>query len=75
MSVFDLVLLTGPICGILMVLGGIILLYKGAISLNVASEEGAFTVEFKNELRITTQYPALGIFVIGLLLRFKSQGN
>lgn len=49
-----------------MVLGGILLLYKGAITLNNASE-GALSVDFKNELRITTQYPALGIFIIGLL--------
>lgn len=67
MATFDFLLLTGSLCGIMMVLGGILLLYKGAISLNNASNEEAFTVEFKKELRISTQYPALGIFVIGLL--------
>jgi len=49
-----------------MVLGGILLLYKGAITLNNSSKD-AMSVEFKKELRITTQYPALGIFIIGLL--------
>ena len=63
---FSFLLLSGPLCGIIMVLGGILLLYKGAITLSGASED-ALSVEFRKELRITTQYPALGIFVIGLL--------
>lgn len=66
MDTFDLLLLAGSLCGIIMVLGGILLLYKGAISLNNVSGEEAFTIEFKRELRISTQYPALGIFIIGL---------
>jgi hypothetical protein len=67
MGTWDYILLLGAGCGVVMVVGGILLLYKGAISLtNVAGEE-AFTIEFKKELRISTQYPALGIFVIGLL--------
>lgn len=66
MDTFDLLLMAGSLCGIIMVLGGILLLYKGAISLNNVSGEEAFTVEFKKELRISTQYPALGIFIIGL---------
>ena len=63
---FSFLLLSGPLCGIIMVLGGILLLYKGAITLSGAAED-ALSVEFRKELRITTQYPALGIFVIGLL--------
>lgn len=67
METFDIVLIASSLGGIIMVLGGILLLYKGAISLsNVSGEEG-FTFEFKRELRISTQYPALGIFIIGLL--------
>ena len=65
-ELFAYLLLSGPVCGIIMVLGGILLLYKGAITLSGATE-GALSVEFRKELRITTQYPALGIFVIGLL--------
>jgi len=63
---FSYLLLSGPLCGIIMVLGGILLLYKGAITLSGATED-ALSVEFRKELRITTQYPALGIFVIGLM--------
>ena len=66
MDTYDLLLLAGSLCGIIMVLGGILLLYKGAISLNQVSGEEAFTIEFKKELRLSTQYPALGIFMIGL---------
>ena len=64
---FSLLLLAGALCGIIMILGGILLLYKGAISLWNVSGEDAFTLEYKNELRISTQYPALGIFIIGLM--------
>ena len=67
MTVYSVLLLIGALCGIGMVLGGMILLYKGAISLSNVSGEEAFTVEFKKELRISTQYPALAIFIIGLL--------
>ncbi|MDJ0612554.1 MAG: hypothetical protein QNJ29_02690 [Rhizobiaceae bacterium] len=63
---FSYLLLSGAFCGIMMVLGGILLLYKGAITLGGATAD-ALTVEFKKELRITTQYPALGIFIIGLM--------
>lgn len=67
MGTWDYILLLGASCGLIMVLGGIVLLYKGAISLTNISGADAFTIEFKKELRISTQYPALGIFVIGLL--------
>jgi len=69
---FNILLLAGSLCGLIMVLGGIILLYKGAISLSKVSGEDAFTIEYKKELRISTQYPALGIFIIGLLFVFFS---
>lgn len=69
---YFILLLAGSLCGIIMVLGGIILLYKGAISLANVSGEDAFTIEYKKELRISTQYPALGIFMIGLLFVFFS---
>ncbi len=65
--VYDLLLLSSSLCGLVMVIGGIVLLYNGAISLANVSGEDAFTIEYKKELRISTQYPALGIFIIGLL--------
>ena len=39
---FSLLLLAGALCGIIMILGGILLLYKGAIFINI-TEKGIFT--------------------------------
>ena len=64
---FDLINLAGAICGIIMVCGGIMLLRVGAIKLSEAAKEGSFSVQIRKDIKITTSYPALGIFVIGLL--------
>lgn len=66
MTTFDIAVILAGICGLFMVIGGMVLLYKGAISLSQASKEEAVNLEFKKMLRITTHYPALGLFVIGL---------
>lgn len=69
MTLHDLLLIGGTVCGIVMVLGGIVLLYKGAIRLEVASQDPSLSVEmFKKKLKLTTHIPALGLFVIGSLL-------
>jgi hypothetical protein len=55
MNTFGLLLLAGSVCGIIMVLGGILLLYKGAISLNNVSGEEALTIWMgKPEMRKLT---------------------
>lgn len=66
-TTFDMVIVLGGVCGLVMVVGGILLFYKGAISLKEASSQGAVDLEFKKMFRITTHYPALGFFIIGLL--------
>ena len=66
MSTFDIVIILGGICGLCMVIGGLILLYKGAITLSQATPEEALSVEYKNMLKISTHYPALALFIIGL---------
>jgi hypothetical protein len=67
MGTYDYSIFGATICGIIMVLGGIILLYKGAIRLEVASKDPALTVEmFQKELKLSTRTPALGLFIIGL---------
>jgi hypothetical protein len=66
MSVFDVVIVTAALCGLIMVAGGILLLYKGAITLTQTSDSEAVSLEFRRMLKITTHYPALGLFVIGL---------
>jgi hypothetical protein len=65
-TVFDLAIIIGSLCGLIMVVGSIILLYKGVITLNSVSDKSALDVEFINNLRITTHFPALGLFIIGL---------
>ena len=69
METYDYTILGGTICGIVMVIGGIVLIYKGALKLEVASKDPALTLElFQKHFRLTTNVPALGIFVIGLCL-------
>jgi hypothetical protein len=63
----SIILITGAVCGVIMILGGMILLYKGIITLDQKTKEGALTVEVKDFFKINTQYPALGIFVLGLV--------
>jgi hypothetical protein len=67
METSDWINLCGAVCGVIMVLGGIVLLGMGAIKLADAAEKGSMTIEFRRELKITTSYPALGIFLIGWL--------
>lgn len=67
MSTFEIIALLGAVCGIIMVTGGIMLLRVGAIRLSEVGNKGAFAVQIRKDIKITTSYPALGIFVIGLL--------
>jgi len=67
MTTFDIIALIGSVCGIIMVCGGIILLWVGAIKLSETADKGAFSVQIRKDIKITTSYPALGIFLIGLL--------
>lgn len=66
MTPFEMAVLTAALCGLIMVAGGILLLYKGAISLATRTGDEAVTLEFKKLIKVTTHYPALGLFVIGL---------
>jgi len=68
MTTYDYAIFGAIICGIIMVIGGILLLYKGAIKLEVASSDAALTLEmFERQFKLTTHAPALGLFIIGLL--------
>lgn len=50
-----------------MVVGSIWLLKTGVIKLSAAVKGGGMTVELANKVKISTTYPALGLFFIGLL--------
>jgi hypothetical protein len=57
----------GALCALLMVIGSLLLLYRGTITLQQANPEEAIKVEFQKVLNIQTRYPALGLFVVGIV--------
>lgn len=64
---FDWIVMIGGVCGLFMVMGGLILFYKGILTLDrVPDKEDAVTLEFKHLLKITSRYPAYGVFIFGL---------
>ena len=78
---FDIVILIGAICGPIMVIGSMALLYSGAISLRGAACDGeALSIELIKEIKLSTRYPALALFIIGFVFFisaawFAQQGN
>lgn len=68
MSAFELVIAAGALCGVLMVVGSIYLLRVGAIELkSLAGEADKPALQIViNEITVTTRYPAIGLFIIGL---------
>ncbi len=78
---FDIVILIGAICGPIMVIGSMALLYSGAISLRGAACDGeALSIELIKEIKLSTRYPALALFLIGFIFFisaawFAQQGN
>lgn len=77
MTTFEIVITAGAICGVLMVLGGMLLLAIGAIKLDAAppisTNQGnqappdAMILEWRKTVKITAHYPALALFLIGVL--------
>lgn len=71
LDLFNLVILTGAICGPIMVIGSMILLYRGSISLQAAgNDKDALSVELIQEIKLSTRYPALALFIIGFIFFF-----
>ena len=52
MTTFDIAIFLAGTCGICMVIGGMILLYKGVISLNSVSQSEALSLEFQKAVKI-----------------------
>jgi hypothetical protein len=67
MSVPDILALIGAACALVMVLGALILLYRGTITLKEVNPEEAIKVQFKRLIDIQTRYPALGLFCVGVI--------
>jgi len=66
MAPFTIIVILGGISGLFMVLGGMVLLYRGAISLSEVSKNPALETELP-KIKIKTYSPALGLFIIGLI--------
>jgi len=64
--VFGAVILITAICGVIIVAGGIALLWKGAITLAATSPSDALTIEWQKRFKLSTQVPGIAFFVIGL---------
>jgi hypothetical protein len=66
MDPFDTIIILAGVCGVGMVFGSMVLLFKGIINLQAASG-GAMNVGLQRLIKIETTVPALGLFVIGLV--------
>ncbi len=66
MTTFDYILLMLGGCGVILVLGSMGLLHKGVIKLSTASSKEAVSIQFKQTIRVTSHYPAIALFIVGL---------
>jgi hypothetical protein len=68
MTPFEFCIYLCGACGFLMVGGAIWLLRTGIIKLSEVDQGGgSLSVDIANKIKISTAYPALGLFIIGLL--------
>lgn len=63
----DIAILSSAIAGFCMVIGGMLLIYKGAIVLAGTDETTALSIEWKKDFRLSTQAPGIAFFIIGLM--------
>ena len=70
MTTTDALSLTAALCGLLLIVGGQLLLMRGAISLTRQPSGGggspALAVQLQG-IKLSTDYPAIAIFAVGLL--------
>lgn len=67
METFDYAVLLAALAGLIMVVGGIVLIYKGAIVLASTDSSSALSIEWKQDFRLNTQAPGIAFFIIGLI--------
>ena len=67
MNPHEVPIYAAAVCAILIVAGSIWLLKTGVIKLTEAAKDGELSVEIADKIKLKTTYPALGLFVIGLL--------
>jgi hypothetical protein len=66
-STFNTILIISACCGLLMIVGGMFLIYRGTITLQATPKADALTVRWRKQFVISTQVPAIGFFLIGLV--------
>jgi hypothetical protein len=69
-----MVALIGAVAGFVMVLGGIGLVAKGAMTMAATPKADALTIEWKKQFRLNSQVPGLAFFLVGLLFVAVSLG-
>jgi len=67
MSTIDILLITTSAAGVILVLGSLLLLWRGAITLNQATANNQLDLELWNKVKVGTRNPALALFVLGFV--------
>jgi hypothetical protein len=67
MTILDVLATIGGICSLLMVCGSMFLLYKGILTFQDANPSEAIKAEFQKLFNIQTRYPAIALFVVGVI--------
>lgn len=67
-DVFGLTLIIAAIAGLIMIAGGIALLWKGAITLAATPGTTAISMEYRQMFKFSTQVPGIAFFAIGTIL-------
>jgi hypothetical protein len=67
MSIYEIAILFAAAAGILMVIGGMLLIWKGAIVLSSTDPSTALSIEWKQNFRLSTQAPGIAFFIVGLI--------
>jgi len=66
MSAHDIAILISAIAGFCMVIGGMLLIWKGAIVLAGTDSSTALSIEWKKDFKLNTQAPGIAFFILGL---------
>lgn len=61
----DTLVLLCAVTGLIMIVGSLLLLYRGVIKLSEKVSGSQIEAEFKDQLKVNVRNPALGLFVIG----------
>ncbi len=66
MSIHDYAILGAALAGLCMVIGGMLLIWKGAMVLAGTDPTTALSIEWKKDFKLNTQAPGIAFFLLGL---------